>query len=130
MKNPKDRVPLRGEDLDMDGMDDLWEHENGLDLEVNDSLEDEDGDGYNNLREFNENTSPVDPLSHPVDPETNDDGLLIMVLIGSAIILILVLSVLAIVIHRRRNISHRSPPPMARIISDGSESPSIKEENG
>ncbi len=117
-KEPGERIPLQGEDLDKDGMDDLWEYENGLDPYSNDSLEDKDGDGYDNLREFIENTSPGDPQSHPVDPVSNNQDLLIMVLIGSAIVLLLVLSVLVLVIHKRRKSSHLPPPPMARMISD------------
>lgn len=40
------------DDTDRDGMPDAWEMENGFDPLVNDSAEDEDGDGYTNLEEF------------------------------------------------------------------------------
>ncbi|KMT64330.1 type I secretion C-terminal target domain-containing protein [Catenovulum maritimum] len=39
-------------DSDGDGMDDMWEIENGLDFNKNDTLGDNDGDGLANIREY------------------------------------------------------------------------------
>ncbi|TNE92576.1 MAG: hypothetical protein EP330_01130 [Deltaproteobacteria bacterium] len=47
-----DWSPVMSPDHDHDGMDDLWESENGLDPTRDDSQEDPDGDGYSNLDEF------------------------------------------------------------------------------
>jgi PKD repeat protein len=46
-------------DTDADGMPDGWENENGLDPnDPTDALQDPDGDGNNNITEFNEGTDP------------------------------------------------------------------------
>lgn len=45
-------------DADSDGMPDVWEQANGLDPNVDDSAGDVDGDGYTNLEEFLNGTSP------------------------------------------------------------------------
>lgn len=45
-------------DADMDGMDDNWETDHGLTLGDDDSAEDSDDDGYTNLEEFLNDTSP------------------------------------------------------------------------
>ena len=45
-------------DDDGDGMDDDWEDANGLDSDIDDSLDDPDSDGANNLLEFQLGTNP------------------------------------------------------------------------
>jgi len=47
-------------DDDHDGMADAWEREYGLDLESNDAEEDLDGDGINNLTEYQQQTDPAE----------------------------------------------------------------------
>ncbi|MBA2319985.1 MAG: carboxypeptidase regulatory-like domain-containing protein, partial [Deltaproteobacteria bacterium] len=46
-------------DLDGDGMDDVWEAENGLDPELDDASDDPDGDGFTNLEEYLLGTDPL-----------------------------------------------------------------------
>ena len=58
----------RTRDSDQDGTPDWWEETYGLDLLVNDSTVDQDGDGLGNLQEYALSTSPV-------DPDTDEDGL-------------------------------------------------------
>ncbi len=82
------RIPLEGEDLDEDGMDDLWEYHHELDLERNDSGDDPDRDGFSNLEEFISGTDPRGPLSFPVIEET-EDGPPIKILIAIATLLII-----------------------------------------
>jgi len=55
-------------DGDDDGMPDEWEEANGLDHSVNDAWEDPDGDGLNNLGEYQYDTDPN-------NPDTDDDGM-------------------------------------------------------
>jgi Leucine Rich Repeat (LRR) protein/parallel beta helix pectate lyase-like protein/thrombospondin type 3 repeat protein len=57
-------------DLDDDGMFDCWEDDHGLNSDVNDSLDDLDNDGYNNLREYLSNTDPNSDSSQPTQPIT------------------------------------------------------------
>jgi len=56
------------EDTDEDTLPDIWEVTYSLDINTDDTLDDADADGLNNLAEFENNTSPV--LS-----DTDDDGL-------------------------------------------------------
>lgn len=46
-------------DFDHDGMDDVWEGENGLEVGRDDSAEDPDGDGFTNLEEYFLGTDPT-----------------------------------------------------------------------
>lgn len=55
-------------DQDSDGLPDAWETLYGLDISLNDSGSDPDGDEYTNLMEY---TSGTDPL----DADTDDDGI-------------------------------------------------------
>ena len=56
-----DGVPDRDDpDDDNDGMPDDWEIENGLDPLVDDAEGDPDDDGDNNLKEYRQNTDPLD----------------------------------------------------------------------
>jgi len=53
-------------DDDNDGMPDDWELAYNLDpLNSSDALLDKDGDGVSNLREYQANTDPENPLSYP-----------------------------------------------------------------
>ncbi len=119
-EEPEERVPKSGEDLDRDGMDDLWEYEFGLDLESNDSTADPDGDGYSNLIEFLESTSPVDPENHPIEPDPEDEKELLLLIAGSIIVILIALGVLvAVVVNRKHHHPPApAPPPAAIMISD------------
>lgn len=48
-------------DSDNDGMPDHWEERYSLDVEVDDSAKDKDGDGYTNIEEFLNKTDPTQP---------------------------------------------------------------------
>ena len=54
------------EDLDKDGMADVWEESYGLAIDPasSDALLDSDGDGYTNLAEYQADTDPNDPENH------------------------------------------------------------------
>jgi hypothetical protein len=52
-------------DTDLDGMYDIWEDQFQTDKLVKDAQDDPDGDGFINLYEFENNTNPQDPISHP-----------------------------------------------------------------
>ena len=52
-------------DTDNDGMPDGWEVQHGLNPLVNDAEEDLDGDGFSNIKEYQEGTLPDDPKSRP-----------------------------------------------------------------
>ncbi len=51
---------------DFDGMEDVWELANGLDPRLYDAHLDSDGDGWSNVSEFQEKTSPFSRTDHPV----------------------------------------------------------------
>ncbi len=58
-------------DSDGDGIPDEWEKAHGMNpLDPNDISGDLDGDGYTNLEEFEAQTDPQDPASHPDDLES------------------------------------------------------------
>ncbi len=57
--------PALPPDHDQDQMDDEWEREVGLDPEVDDSGEDPDGDGYDNLAEYLLGTDPLGGMEEP-----------------------------------------------------------------
>jgi len=52
-------------DTDSDGIPDGWEIHNSLDALVKDGFKDADGDGFNNLTEYQRGTDPNDSNSHP-----------------------------------------------------------------
>ncbi len=78
-------------DTDSDGLDDTWETAHGLNVGVNDAVEDPDSDGLQNIQEFASGTDPKvadtdgDGLndgaelttanSDPTNPDTDGDGL-------------------------------------------------------
>jgi hypothetical protein len=63
------------EDGDEDGIRDCWEIRYGLDNSADDSAEDPDGDGFNNLEEFDDRTNPNDKKSVPESKDSDYDGL-------------------------------------------------------
>jgi hypothetical protein len=52
-------------DADQDKMMDCWEELYGLNVFIDDSEDDLDKDGYTNIQEYQEDTIPNDPESHP-----------------------------------------------------------------
>jgi hypothetical protein len=62
-------------DDDNDGMPDSWENANGLDPLVDDASNDADGDGSNNLTEYNNSTNPQKDDITPVFSSLNDKSL-------------------------------------------------------
>jgi hypothetical protein len=61
-------------DTDGDAMPDAWEREHGLEVGLDDSEQDADGDGYENGEEFALDTDPRDPHDPPSRPDS-DGGL-------------------------------------------------------
>jgi len=59
--------PVSSRDKDGDGMRDSWEENNGLNPTVDDSMNDEDGDGLTNIEEYKHSTSLR-------DDDTDGDG--------------------------------------------------------
>ncbi len=70
----KDTVTISvSPDSDNDGIPDTWEEKYQLNPnDENDATKDEDRDGYTNLEEYEANTDPLDPDSHP--GETSKGG--------------------------------------------------------
>ena len=62
-------------DLDMDGMPNDWERENGLDDVTWDADLDPDGDYFTNIEEYEAGTDPQDPMSHPFADDQDRDGM-------------------------------------------------------
>jgi hypothetical protein len=46
-------------------MPDVWERQYNLNPLINDADDDNDGDGWSNLKEYQRGTIPNDPESHP-----------------------------------------------------------------
>ena len=87
------RVPSAGEDIDGDGMEDIWEYENGLNWTFDDSLLDPDNDGFSNLAEYQNGTNPSSDQSYPEISVPPDDGpnpllimLVIVIIVGMALL--------------------------------------------
>ena len=59
---------LPSNDTDGDGMDNIWENDNGTNPNVNDAAADPDGDGLTNIQEY-------DATTYPQDADSDDDGL-------------------------------------------------------
>ena len=64
-------VLLNSADVDNDGLDDVWERENGLIVGTNDAGSDADNDGLTNLEEF---TNSLDPQADDTDGDGLNDG--------------------------------------------------------
>jgi hypothetical protein len=101
-------IPSQGEDKDSDGMDDLWEYQNGLDYTFDDTSVDPDNDGFSNLEEFEAGTDPMDESSSPLPtggtgPNSDEkDGILLLIIVGAiALVLIIIIGIAAIAIRRR-----------------------------
>jgi hypothetical protein len=56
--------PQTSQDVDGDGMSDVWEMANGTDPFIADGDADPDGDGFSNYREWLAGTDPQDPTSY------------------------------------------------------------------
>ncbi len=62
-------------DTDLDGLPDWWEELWQTQIETKDAREDPDGDGFTNLQEFENDTNPKNPRSHPpVEESVRDEG--------------------------------------------------------
>ncbi len=61
--------PTLAPDADRDGMDDVWEVDNGLDPTRDDSLDDADGDGFTNRDEYLLGTDPNETTVTPPEEE-------------------------------------------------------------
>jgi hypothetical protein len=112
---PETRFPMEGEDLDNDGIDDLWEYYHGLDFSVNDSEEDEDKDGFTNYQEFLANTDPHNPQDHPKE-ENTDEGvdmvIFLIIVVGLLIMALMGAGALFLILMRNKE----TKPPEAKMI--------------
>jgi len=64
--NPDKKEAVISQDVDKDGMNDVWEREHGLNPnDPSDAATDLDNDGFCNLEEYQDRTDPRDPESHP-----------------------------------------------------------------
>ena len=92
------------EDTDGDTMPDGWEHSHSLDpLDPSDADEDLDGDGFSNLVEYQNETNPDDPHSHPpVEDEGDDKGFDYVLYAAIALIVVAALVVVLVLVRRRK----------------------------
>jgi hypothetical protein len=102
------------QDTDGDGMEDLWEMENGLDRFTDDANDDKDGDGYSNYQEYLDGTEPDDPGSFWIPSDSgggdtedkegdsdDDSGLMLILALVIAVIVVVVLVVLLLFLRKR-----------------------------
>ncbi|MGA1848695.1 MAG: C25 family cysteine peptidase [Thermoplasmatota archaeon] len=112
------RIPKEGEDLDQDGMDDLWECRNGLNINLDDSGLDPDGDNFSNLEEFKAGTDPSDISSFPKPSGGNDQDdpadLLLIIGLGVAVLGIIIVALVWAVVRRR----DRTDPSTSMVLDD------------
>ncbi|MGA1793671.1 MAG: C25 family cysteine peptidase [Thermoplasmatota archaeon] len=98
-------IPSAGSDCDKDGMDDLWEYNNGLSVGVDDSGSDADEDGFSNLVEYQKGTDPKDDLSFPTSGKDGGNGdpsdLLIYIVIGVVVVGLLIVIAVALMARKR-----------------------------
>jgi len=107
----EERHPLPGEDLDADGMEDLWEYQHGLDIGINDSFMDQDEDGFSNIEEYLSGTDPHNPLSFP-STGNGDNGRspwIALLLIAALLLLLLASGVLFIILVRSKRVEPPKP---------------------
>ncbi|MFO8051025.1 MAG: C25 family cysteine peptidase [Thermoplasmatota archaeon] len=99
------RSPVPGADDDGDLMEDLWEFEHGLDIGIDDSGLDPDGDGFSNLEEFLSGTDPMDGASSPGKTVKDEDGDTSLLLISVTILAVLAvaLAVTALMVSGKRD---------------------------
>jgi parallel beta-helix repeat protein len=99
-------------DTDEDTMPDGWEHSNSLDpLDPSDADEDLDGDGFSNLVEYQNETDPDDPHSHPPVEDEGDGGFDYVLYAAIALIVVAVLVVVLVLVKRRK----KEEPPVEEL---------------
>lgn len=87
--------PDPNQDSDGDGMPDVYEDENGLNKNVDDSTFDNDKDKYTNIEEYLAGTNPLDPNSKPIETDSNEGDTPWLLII---IIVIVVIGILAAIL--------------------------------
>jgi hypothetical protein len=122
-------IPRAVDDTDLDGIDDLWEWENLLDMyDASDRNEDPDSDGYTNYEEYlgsdkrappisDDDTNPWDPTDKPKPARVISDDVVkeapfevwifIMVLIAAIIVALLIILIGYLRIHREEESDKR-----------------------
>jgi len=99
-------LPGDDKDTDDDGLNDDWEmlHFSSLDY---DGSDDPDGDTFNNEREYNAGTNPMDPDSYPTDTDddeddTDDKDYTITIIIIVVLVALLLISIFAFLILKKK----------------------------
>ncbi len=94
-RDPRDYPVDRTKDSDNDNIPDYWEKQFNLDPnDPKDAKEDPDDDSFNNLEEYESNTDPRNPYSHPekknlINEVISSKNLLPLILIVLGVILVL-----------------------------------------
>ncbi len=110
-------------DSDLDNLPDTWEKEHFNNIDLFGATDDPDGDGYSNLKEFQEDTDPQSPTSSPkrMDPDmkipdtkSGQDEFPMGVVIAAILILVfgIILAVVIVVIRRAGRREREEPEPI------------------